>query len=104
MKIQDSVYLPPPKEKKQLVPAIQPLILVYYIIIRESFLILVKFKWWKLENNPDGTCIPFQRYGHTAVTLGTKVYLWGGRNDKEVCNTLYCFDTGNSSYLLIIME
>ncbi|VVC41558.1 Kelch repeat type 1,Kelch-type beta propeller,Kelch repeat type 2 [Cinara cedri] len=54
----------------------------------------VKFKWWVLNNNDqDSTCIPFQRYGHTAVTLGSKVYLWGGRNDKEVCNTLYCFDT-----------
>lgn len=58
----------------------------------------VKLKWWKLELNgqdQDCKCVPFQRYGHTAVAHDSKIYLWGGRNDKEVCNTLYCFDTGN---------
>ena len=37
--------------------------------------------------------VPFQRYGHTAVTFEGKIYLWGGRNDEIVCGTLYCFDT-----------
>ncbi|XP_060844195.1 kelch domain-containing protein 3 [Rhopalosiphum padi] len=54
-----------------------------------------KLKWWKLELNDDQDCkcVPFQRYGHTAVALGSNIYLWGGRNDNEVCNTLYCFNT-----------
>lgn len=64
----------------------------YILIISE------KLKWWKLESNDnDQDCnyIPFQRYGHTAVAYGTYIYLWGGRNDEQVCNTLYCFNTGN---------
>ena len=36
---------------------------------------------------------PFQRYGHTVVAHGTKIYLFGGRNDNHSCNRLYCFDT-----------
>ncbi|XP_008188760.1 kelch domain-containing protein 3 [Acyrthosiphon pisum] len=53
-----------------------------------------KLKWWKLElNNQDCSCVPFQRYGHTAINLGSNIYLWGGRNDNRVCNTLYCFNT-----------
>lgn len=64
-------------------------------------LISVKLKWWKLEldKDQDCQCVPFQRYGHTAVAQGSKIYLWGGRNDEEVCSTLYCFDTGNNTYL-----
>lgn len=57
--------------------------------------ISAKLKWWKLDlNNQASESVPFQRYGHTAVAHGFKIYLWGGRNDKEVCNTLYCFNTG----------
>jgi len=56
-----------------------------------------KLKWWKLELNDDQdhNYIPFQRYGHTVVAYGTNIYLWGGRNDEQICNTLYCFNTGN---------
>ncbi|XP_055836798.1 kelch domain-containing protein 3 [Episyrphus balteatus] len=36
--------------------------------------------------------VPFQRYGHTAVAYNDKIYLWGGRNDDNLCNVLYCFD------------
>lgn len=36
---------------------------------------------------------PFQRYGHTVVANGHKIYLFGGRNDNHSCNRLYCFDT-----------
>ncbi|KAJ8963935.1 hypothetical protein NQ314_005266 [Rhamnusium bicolor] len=32
-------------------------------------------------------------YGHTAVVYGDKVYIWGGRNDRASCSTLFCFDT-----------
>lgn len=37
--------------------------------------------------------VPFQRYGHTSVAYGHKVYMWGGRNDETGCNILFCFDT-----------
>lgn len=63
----------------------------------------MKLKWLKLKidgTNNDSKCIPFQRYGHTVVAQGSKIYLWGGRNDTQVCNTLYCFDTGNSYFIL----
>lgn len=34
------------------------------------------------------------RYGHTASAIGDKVYIFGGRNDKNgACNNLFCFDT-----------
>lgn len=36
---------------------------------------------------------PYQRYGHTVVSYGKKIYLFGGRNDNHSCNRLYCFDT-----------
>ncbi|XP_072939267.1 kelch domain-containing protein 3 [Epargyreus clarus] len=37
--------------------------------------------------------IPFQRYGHSAVSYGDKVYMWGGRNNAVACDTLSCFDS-----------
>lgn len=37
--------------------------------------------------------VPFQRYGHTSVAYQHKVYLWGGRNNENGCNILFCFDT-----------
>lgn len=37
--------------------------------------------------------VPFQRYGHTAVTYNKKIYIWGGRNDESACNILFSFDT-----------
>ncbi|VEN50923.1 unnamed protein product [Callosobruchus maculatus] len=37
--------------------------------------------------------LPYKRYGHTAVVYGDKVYIWGGRNDRASCSTLFCFDT-----------
>ncbi|CAH2231027.1 jg3469 [Pararge aegeria aegeria] len=40
-----------------------------------------------------GIPLPFQRYGHTAVAYGDKVYMWGGRNNAVACDTLSCFDT-----------
>lgn len=42
--------------------------------------------------------VPFKRYGHTAVAYGTKIYIWGGRNDELACNVLYCFDTITNSW------
>ncbi|XP_023306658.1 kelch domain-containing protein 3 [Lucilia cuprina] len=42
--------------------------------------------------------VPFQRYGHTAVTYNDKIYMWGGRNDETLCNVLYCFDPKTLSW------
>lgn len=27
------------------------------------------------------------------MVYGDKVYIWGGRNDRASCSTLFCFDT-----------
>lgn len=42
-----------------------------------------------LLNYPEA---PFQRYGHTSVAYGNKVYLWGGRNDElgTIWHFLFC--------------
>ncbi|XP_063235447.1 kelch domain-containing protein 3 [Bacillus rossius redtenbacheri] len=45
------------------------------------------------RNDPQLKHTPFLRYGHTAVAYGEKIYVWGGRNDEESCNKLFCFDT-----------
>ncbi|CAG9823052.1 unnamed protein product [Phaedon cochleariae] len=37
--------------------------------------------------------LPYKRYGHTAVVYVDKIYIWGGRNDRASCSTLFCFDT-----------
>ncbi|CAL4067127.1 unnamed protein product [Meganyctiphanes norvegica] len=57
---------------------------------------------WKVINhqNSDPKAIPFQRYGHTAVVYGPSVYIWGGRNDNNACNTLFCFDTTTHEWYL----
>ncbi|KAK6181602.1 hypothetical protein SNE40_009424 [Patella caerulea] len=53
---------------------------------------------WRLLPAPDSYDkkngdIPYQRYGHTAVSLDDCAYIWGGRNDKDgACNILYCFN------------
>lgn len=53
--------------------------------------------WQEIEkpkrNSPQYSVTPFQRYGHTAVAYGRKIYIWGGRNDHVACNRLFCFDT-----------
>ncbi|KAK7027367.1 kelch domain-containing protein 3 [Halocaridina rubra] len=51
------------------------------------------YRWKALKIPQRRRVVPFQRYGHTAVAYGSKVYIWGGRNDKKACNILYCFDT-----------
>ena len=54
-------------------------------------------RWTALKKPPlnkfEKECWPFQRYGHTVVSHGKKIYLFGGRNDNHSCNKLYCFDT-----------
>lgn len=55
------------------------------------------FRWSALpiprQSDPQSSCVPFQRYGHTAVSYGDKIFVWGGRNDIEACNVLFCFNT-----------
>ncbi|KAJ9595231.1 hypothetical protein L9F63_013468 [Diploptera punctata] len=55
------------------------------------------FRWCALplpkHYDPHISCVPYQRYGHTAVAYGDKIYIWGGRNDEAACNILFCFDT-----------
>ncbi|KAL1139782.1 hypothetical protein AAG570_006759 [Ranatra chinensis] len=53
---------------------------------------------WKHLPKPLPKCkqyfvTPYQRYGHSAVTYGKNIYIWGGRNDQVSCNKLFCFDT-----------
>ncbi|CAG0922278.1 unnamed protein product [Notodromas monacha] len=62
----------------------------------------VDWAWEKLDTSPawvseevrqgGNVSLPFKRYGHSVVVYQDKVYLWGGRNDQSVCNTLFCFD------------
>ncbi|XP_068159477.1 kelch domain-containing protein 3 [Drosophila tropicalis] len=42
--------------------------------------------------------VPFQRYGHTVVAYKDRIYIWGGRNDENLCNVLYCFDPKLASW------
>lgn len=42
--------------------------------------------------------MPYQRYGHTAVAYGKKIFIWGGRNDEFACNILYYFDTTTNQW------
>ncbi|KAJ1521454.1 hypothetical protein ONE63_003122 [Megalurothrips usitatus] len=59
----------------------------------------VTFRWTRLGKPivykyKKSTCpVPFQRYGHSAVTYYRKIFIWGGRNETVSCNKLYCFDT-----------
>lgn len=45
------------------------------------------------EYQQDDKCIPFLRYGHTAVAYGNKIFVWGGRNEESACNQIFVFDT-----------
>ncbi|KAL1462292.1 hypothetical protein WDU94_014138 [Cyamophila willieti] len=45
----------------------------------------------RLERHPRGLT-PYQRYGHSAVVHEGNIYIWGGRNDRFVCNQLFCFN------------
>ncbi|XP_023936479.2 kelch domain-containing protein 3 [Bicyclus anynana] len=55
----------------------------------------VTLRWKSLNYTKCATVVslPFQRYGHTAVAYGDKVYMWGGRNNVVACDKLSCFDT-----------
>ncbi|XP_053612416.1 kelch domain-containing protein 3-like [Plodia interpunctella] len=48
---------------------------------------------WAAVNYLKNDLVPFQRYGHTAVPYGDKVFMWGGRNNSVACETLSVFDT-----------
>ncbi|XP_042222819.1 kelch domain-containing protein 3-like [Homarus americanus] len=58
----------------------------------------VTYRWKAIEIRQERKCVPFQRYGHTAVAFGHLVYVWGGRNDNRACSTLYCFDTSKCAH------
>ncbi|XP_071439603.1 kelch domain-containing protein 3 isoform X1 [Hetaerina americana] len=57
----------------------------------------VNYRWTAVPlvkpDDPQSCCVPYQRYGHTAVSYGDKIYIWGGRNDEAACNVLFCFHT-----------
>lgn len=55
------------------------------------------FRWTKhpvsdLPYFENDDILPYKRYGHTAVLYNDKIYIWGGRNDRESCAVLFCFD------------
>ncbi|XP_017772194.1 PREDICTED: kelch domain-containing protein 3-like [Nicrophorus vespilloides] len=56
------------------------------------------FRWTKhpvseLPYFENDDILPFKRYGHTAVSYGDNIYIWGGKNDRTCCAVLFCFDT-----------
>lgn len=57
----------------------------------------ITYRWTSVQKPKVGSVEaetwPFQRYGHTVSAHQGKVYLFGGRNDNQACNILYCFDT-----------
>ncbi|XP_047994369.1 kelch domain-containing protein 3-like [Leguminivora glycinivorella] len=48
---------------------------------------------WSAVNYKKTDVVPFQRYGHTTVAYGEKVFMWGGRNNALACDILTVFDT-----------
>ncbi|KAI5709830.1 hypothetical protein M8J75_003573 [Diaphorina citri] len=44
------------------------------------------------KGHPQYSLTPYQRYGHSAVVHEGNIYIWGGRNDRFVCNKLFCFN------------
>lgn len=64
-------------------------------------------KWTRLKtpnaSDDDYDCIPYMRYGHTASTLGDKIYIFGGCNEERgACNRLYCFDISKFDNFVIL--
>ncbi|XP_070571054.1 kelch domain-containing protein 3-like isoform X2 [Ptychodera flava] len=59
---------------------------------------MLTYKWIELANTTkDLDCIPYMRYGHTAVAVDDVIYVWGGRNDSVgACNRLFCFNTSKN--------
>lgn len=45
------------------------------------------------DQEKDSEEVPFQRYGHSAVAYKHYALIWGGRNDEEICQVLYRYDT-----------
>jgi len=39
--------------------------------------------------------LPGGRYGHTLTMVGTKIYIFGGRNEEKYLNDLIIFDAKN---------
>jgi len=60
--------------------------------------------WSKAENKwslitPTGTVIPKPRFGHTAVAVGNRMWVFGGAESKYDCfNDLFYFDFGTSFF------
>ena len=55
-----------------------------------SMLDTVSFQWQVIQTtDSDPKAIPFQRVAHSAVASGPLVYIWGGTNNKDRCNTLF---------------
>ncbi|XP_071963055.1 kelch domain-containing protein 3-like isoform X2 [Antedon mediterranea] len=65
----------------------------------------VSLKWKKLpeveKHDPSFRCVPFMRYGHSAIAYNDNIYIFGGRNDPDgACNELYCFQTSTFKWCL----
>lgn len=60
----------------------------------------VSLRWQLIQlEEPESPSIPYQRYGHTAVTYDENAFIWGGRNDKDgACNVLYGFSSSTHSW------
>ena len=76
-----------------------------FILLKESLYVIFRFavslRWQLIQlEEPESPSIPYQRYGHTAVTYDENAFIWGGRNDKDgACNVLYGFSS--SKYLIV---
>lgn len=60
----------------------------------------VTMEWHEVQHGYE-TCeedVPFNRYGHTVVSDGHLVYLWGGRNDQRSCNVLFVFNAYSQTW------
>lgn len=56
------------------------------------------YAWSTVDTFHNSDAAPFRRWGHSAVAYGKNIYVWGGRNEENSCNILYCFDTLTNSW------
>ncbi|KAK4046292.1 hypothetical protein OIV83_006166 [Microbotryomycetes sp. JL201] len=54
---------------------------------------------WTFVNYPKGAIVPPKRTGHTAVTHGDCIYIFGGTDGQYHYNDTWCYDTNAGSWV-----
>eukprot|EP01105_Mastigella_eilhardi_P014054 TRINITY_DN3197_c0_g1_i2.p1 TRINITY_DN3197_c0_g1~~TRINITY_DN3197_c0_g1_i2.p1 ORF type:complete len:1293 (-),score=420.04 TRINITY_DN3197_c0_g1_i2:43-3582(-) len=67
-------------------------------IITDTYCFANVRRTWTWTQCQTGPVVPPARFAHTCCAAGQHIYLFGGRNQSQLFNDLWCFDTSNTKW------